>query len=261
MLRIQTFSILGVGLLMIIVASLVSVTTAQKKSAPKSRFVLSSPDAQLAAKVPEVYTANVFGCSGGNMSPPLQWTGAPAGTKSFVLTLFDPDEHGDPSGWWHWIVYNLPASADRLPKGAGTSHQLRSAAWDDAGPQRSRATTLITDLCPDKGELSTSLYLHRLCVERRETGRARRLQWRDGGIDREGPFVGEGGLHRALRALRDPIRTSASVWSPGARSLPARISAARARCAPSCKSYCLRPHWRSRQRSRRPVAGAHVPYS
>jgi phosphatidylethanolamine-binding protein (PEBP) family uncharacterized protein len=58
------------------------------KSAHKSKFVLSSPDAQLAAKGPEVYTANVFGCTGGNKSPPLQWTGAPAGTKSLVVTLF-----------------------------------------------------------------------------------------------------------------------------------------------------------------------------
>jgi Raf kinase inhibitor-like YbhB/YbcL family protein len=72
---------------------------AQEKAAPKSKFVLSSPDTRLAVKVPEVYTANLFGCTGGNMSPPLQWRGAPAGTKSFVVTLFDPDEQGDPSGW------------------------------------------------------------------------------------------------------------------------------------------------------------------
>jgi len=56
------------------------------------------------AKVPEVYIANVFGCAGGNMLPPLQWTGAPAGTKSLVVTLFDPDERSTPSGWWHWIT-------------------------------------------------------------------------------------------------------------------------------------------------------------
>jgi phosphatidylethanolamine-binding protein (PEBP) family uncharacterized protein len=55
----------------------------------------------------------------GKYVAPLHWTSAPAGTKSFVVTLFDPDEHGDPSGWWHWIVYNLPASVDKLPKGAG----------------------------------------------------------------------------------------------------------------------------------------------
>src|SRR6202789_1268935 len=93
--------------------------TAQAKSAATSRFVLSSPDSRLAAKVPEEYTANLFGCTGGNMSPPLQWTGAPAGTKSFVVTLFDPDERSTPSGWWHWIVYDLPPATESLVKGAG----------------------------------------------------------------------------------------------------------------------------------------------
>src|SRR5580693_1154108 len=150
MLRTRTSKILRLPLLMIVVAALVCISTVQVKSAPKATFVLSSQDAQLAAKVPEVYTANVFGCSGGNMSPPLQWTGAPAGTKSFVVTLFDPDEHGDPSGWWHWIVYDLPATVDKLPKGAGAEHssvlppgtmQGRTDLGNDAyhGP------------CPDKG--------------------------------------------------------------------------------------------------------------
>ena len=81
MLRTRTSKVFGLALLMIVATVVVCVSTAQMKSVPKSKFVLSSPDAQLAAKVPEVYTANPFGCTGGNMSPPLQWTGAPAGTK------------------------------------------------------------------------------------------------------------------------------------------------------------------------------------
>lgn len=82
---------------------------AQTKPRSNPKFVLASPDLHLTAKVPEEYTANVFGCTGGNMSPPLQWSGEPAG-KSYVVTLFDADEHSGPSGWWHWIVYNLPAN-------------------------------------------------------------------------------------------------------------------------------------------------------
>jgi Raf kinase inhibitor-like YbhB/YbcL family protein len=142
---------LNVLLLTITVMALVCLSTAQAKSPSPRKFVLSSPDAQLAAKVPETYTANVFGCGGGNMSPPLQWTGAPAGTKSFVVTLFDPDEHGDPSGWWHWIVYDLPANVDKLPKGAGVEH---SSALP-AGTMQGR-TDLGNDAyhgpCPDKGD-------------------------------------------------------------------------------------------------------------
>jgi Raf kinase inhibitor-like YbhB/YbcL family protein len=88
-------------------------------SASASDFVLTSSDSQLVISVPEKYTAKAFGCSGGNVSPALQWHGAPSGTKSFVLTLFDPDERSTPSGWWHWVVYDLPAGADRLSEGAG----------------------------------------------------------------------------------------------------------------------------------------------
>lgn len=129
----------------------VRIADAQSKSTPRAKFVLSSSDSRLATTVPEEYTANLFGCSGANASPELHWQGEPAGTKSYVVTLFDPDEHGDPSGWWHWIVYNLPANTHRLPKGAGTE---RSTVLP-AGTLQGR-TDLGNDAyhgpCPDKGD-------------------------------------------------------------------------------------------------------------
>ncbi len=70
---------------------------------------------------------NSFGCSGKNVSPPLQWSGAPEGTKSFVLTMYDPDAPTG-SGWWHWIVYNVPASVTELPLGAGDGGRLPAGA-------------------------------------------------------------------------------------------------------------------------------------
>jgi Raf kinase inhibitor-like YbhB/YbcL family protein len=138
-------------LVVILLAGAVGMIAAQVKSAPRSHFVLSSPDARLAARVPEEYTANVFGCMGGNMSPALQWSGAPSGTKSFVVTLFDPDVPDTGSGWWHWVVYDLPANANSLPKGAGAEH----SSMLPAGTQQGR-TDLGNDAyhgpCPDKGQ-------------------------------------------------------------------------------------------------------------
>jgi len=67
---------------------------------------------------PKTMEANVFGCDGGNISPSLKWSGAPAGTKSFALNLYDPDAPTG-SGFWHWIVFNIPVSTTSLPKNAG----------------------------------------------------------------------------------------------------------------------------------------------
>src|ERR1700733_12218628 len=97
-------------------ASIACIAAASVMAAPKSTFVLSSSDPQLAISVPLIYTAKAFGCTGGNLSPPLQWSGAPKGTKSFVVTLFDRDERSTPSGWWHWVVYDLPGNIDKLPE-------------------------------------------------------------------------------------------------------------------------------------------------
>jgi len=79
-------------------------------------FTLASGDLQGQLSLKEVY--NGFGCTGENVSPALAWSGAPAGTKSFALTVYDPDAPTG-SGWWHWVVFNLPASVTSLPAGAG----------------------------------------------------------------------------------------------------------------------------------------------
>lgn len=61
---------------------------------------------------------NSFGCTGENVSPAIEWSGAPEGTQSFAVTMYDPDAPTG-SGWWHWTIYNIPASYKGLPKGFG----------------------------------------------------------------------------------------------------------------------------------------------
>lgn len=81
-------------------------------------FQLTSPDIKAGAMIPKIFEFNGFGCSGENKSPALKWSGAPKGTKSFAVTVYDPDAPTG-SGWWHWMVINIPADVTELKPDAG----------------------------------------------------------------------------------------------------------------------------------------------
>jgi Raf kinase inhibitor-like YbhB/YbcL family protein len=81
-------------------------------------FTLTSPDIKPNSSIDKKFEANVFGCSGENKSPALKWSGAPKDTKSFAVTVYDPDAPTG-SGWWHWSVINIPASTTDLKADAG----------------------------------------------------------------------------------------------------------------------------------------------
>jgi len=81
---------------------------------------LSSPTIKPGSTLTAAQVFNGFGCEGKNISPALAWSGAPKDTKSFAITLYDPDAPTG-SGWWHWVVYNIPAAATGLPEGAGAA--------------------------------------------------------------------------------------------------------------------------------------------
>lgn len=103
-------------------------------------FAVTSPDVADGEPLPE----SAIG-SGGNRSPALAWEGAPEGTKSFTVTCYDPDAP-TPSGFWHWIAVDLPATCTSLDGGAGASNEslpgkgfhLRNdaghASYDGAAP-------------------------------------------------------------------------------------------------------------------------------
>lgn len=79
---------------------------------------LSSPDIENKGTIAMEQVFKGFGCTGENISPALSWKGAPKGTKSFALTVYDPDAPTG-SGWWHWVMFNIPADVTSLPKNAG----------------------------------------------------------------------------------------------------------------------------------------------
>ncbi len=119
--------------------------------ATHSAFTLTSPDIEAGKPFPDVFVLNGYGCTGGNVSPALTWRGAPAGTKSFVITMFDRDEHGTPSGWWHWVVYDIPGSVDHLDKGAGVKNSTALPAGSVQGRTDDNADS-YSGPCPDKGD-------------------------------------------------------------------------------------------------------------
>lgn len=84
-------------------------------------FQLTSPAFADGALIPSLHSAE-----GLNLSPPLRWQGAPAGTASFTLVMDDPDAPTGP--WLHWVLFNIPGQLQRLPAGLERSPQLADGA-------------------------------------------------------------------------------------------------------------------------------------
>ena len=88
------------------------------RAANAQSMSLTSTDIKEGATIANEQVFKGFGCSGNNVSPALSWSGAPSGTKSFAVSMYDPDAPTG-SGWWHWVVFNIPPGTTSLPKGAG----------------------------------------------------------------------------------------------------------------------------------------------
>jgi Raf kinase inhibitor-like YbhB/YbcL family protein len=96
-------------------------------------FTLTSADVEDGGTLAPNQVSAYFHVPGGkDLSPQLSWSEAPAGTKSFCVTILDPDAPTG-SGFWHWAVGNIPATVDELPEGAGGS-------VDGMGPSDSDAS-------------------------------------------------------------------------------------------------------------------------
>lgn len=113
-------------------------------------FQLSSPTIKPDATLGIDQVFNGFGCTGKNISPELVWSNAPEGTKSFALTVYDPDAPTG-SGWWHWVVYNLPANSSKITAGAGTTDGKKLPAGSLQGRTDFGATG-FGGACPPVGD-------------------------------------------------------------------------------------------------------------
>ena len=84
-------------------------------------FTLKSPDLGGQLSAAEVYSAG--GCNGKNISPRLNWSNPPQNTRSFAVTVYDPDAPTG-SGWWHWVMFNIPAATSELKQDAGNLQKM-----------------------------------------------------------------------------------------------------------------------------------------
>ncbi len=98
-----------------LILSLVCLLSIANTFAQKT-FTVSSKDVGGQATKTEEF--NGFGCTGKNQSPQLSWSNAPEGTKSYAVTVYDPDAPTG-SGWWHWVVVDIPATTNELVTNAG----------------------------------------------------------------------------------------------------------------------------------------------
>jgi Raf kinase inhibitor-like YbhB/YbcL family protein len=113
-------------------------------------FYLSSSDVQGQISSNQVF--NSFGCTGKNISPQLSWKNAPTASRSFAITVYDPDAPTG-SGWWHWVVFNIANSVDNLKAGASNpdaNKQLMPAGAIESST--SYGSNGFGGPCPPKGD-------------------------------------------------------------------------------------------------------------
>jgi Raf kinase inhibitor-like YbhB/YbcL family protein len=100
--------------------SIALLTLSLLSNAFADNFTLSSQDIAEGELMSKSQEFMGFGCTGGDLSPQLKWSGFPKGTKSFAITAYDPDAPTG-SGWWHWQIVNIPSTVTEVAAGAGST--------------------------------------------------------------------------------------------------------------------------------------------
>jgi Raf kinase inhibitor-like YbhB/YbcL family protein len=112
----------------------------------KQNFTLTSNE--LGGQLTKKQEFQGFGCNGDNASPQLSWHGEPKGTQSFAITMYDPDAPTG-SGWWHWIVYDIPKSAHSVASNASKLKLLPKGSLEGMTDYKTKG---FGGACPPKGD-------------------------------------------------------------------------------------------------------------
>lgn len=131
-------------------------------------FTLMSDD--IGGQLTKKQEFNGFGCSGENISPSLAWKDAPHGTKSIAITMYDPDAPTG-SGWWHWVVFNIPATATSIASNASALKMLPKGSVESV---TNYGVSGFGGACPPKGDKAHRyiITLYALDVDKLELDRS-----------------------------------------------------------------------------------------
>lgn len=134
-------------------------------SASAQALELTSTTVSEGERLTNIHVFEGFGCEGENQSPQLSWTGAPAGTKSFAINVYDPDAPTG-SGWWHWNVVNIPASTNSITQNASINDTLPQEALEI---RNDYGIIGFGGACPPPGEVHRYIFtVYALGTERLE---------------------------------------------------------------------------------------------
>lgn len=138
----------------ILASAFVAASVAWGAPVQAADFTLTSKDVAEGRPLATRHVFKGFGCEGENLSPQLSWSGAPSGTRSFVVTAYDPDAPTG-SGWWHWTVFNLPAKTTSLARGARPGAGLPKSA---AQARNDYGQVGFGGACPPPGEVHRYIF-------------------------------------------------------------------------------------------------------
>lgn len=146
-----------------LITAVALITTLVTPAFADEPFTLSSPDIAEGQQLDNTFVLNAFGCEGESISPALSWSNAPEGTKSFVVTAYDPDAPTG-SGWWHWVAFDIPANVTSLDQGAGSADgEMPKGAIQS---RTDFGSTGFGGACPPAGEVHRYEFtVHALGVE------------------------------------------------------------------------------------------------